>query len=207
MARRKWTLETIGQVLEGEQPFIQVGYTPKIKDRKEGEVWTDARGDTWKKTSYGKVSVNKQMDLIRDLTKRKCSVCGRDIDLGGNKLDFKVFPKTNKCYDCLEVQEFELRVTGKYKDYEDLKVLKNKRGIIKDFREKVTEAIDFLKNDSGKMSEVMSNGEVLTWTGKSNPQWLKDAQEDLVKVNEELVKINKEIEDLESKTICQISQA
>ena len=98
-------------------------------------------------------------------------------------------------------------MTGKYKDYEDLKVLKNKRGILKDFREKVTEAIDFLKNDSGKMGEVMSNGEVLTWTGKSNPQWLKDAQEDLVKVNEELVKINKEIEDLESKTICQISQA
>jgi hypothetical protein len=29
MARRRWNIETIKQVVEGEQPFIQSGYTGK----------------------------------------------------------------------------------------------------------------------------------------------------------------------------------
>ena len=36
-------------------------------------------------------------------------------------------------------------------------MLKNKRGLLIDFKEKVTEAIDFLKNDSGKIVKVNSN--------------------------------------------------
>ena len=199
MARRKWTLETIGQVLDGEQPFIQVGYTPKPKKHKEGDTWTDVHGITWKQLNGARIQVNEKADLIRDSIKRICSKCGQNIDFSCDKLDEKVWPKTGLCFDCLQVEEFELRVLGKYEDYENMKLLKNKRGLLKDFREKVIEAIDFLRNDSGKMSQVMADGEVMTWTGKSNPQWLIDAENDLIKVNEELKKMDKEIAELEVK--------
>ena len=177
MARRKWTLETIGQVLDGEQPFIQVGYTPKPKKHKEGDTWTDVHGITWKQLNGARIQVNEKADLIRDSIKRICSKCGQNIDFSCDKLDEKVWPKTGLCFDCLQVEEFELRVLGKYEDYENMK----------------------LRNDSGKMSQVMADGEVMTWTGKSNPQWLIDAENDLIKVNEELKKMDKEIAELEVK--------
>jgi len=193
MARRKWTHETIKQVLDGEQPFIQVGYDKKPIKRKEGEEWTDAKGKTWKMDGGVIVSVNKQMDSIRGLLKRICPGCGQDMDFTYDKLDHKVFPKTGKCYNCLEADEMVLRCTGKWEEYEKMKVLKYKRAALEEFREKVLEAIDFLKNDTGKMQEVMSNGDIVTFTGKSNPQWLIDAERDFVKVNEELEKMNEEI--------------
>ena len=199
MARRKWTLETISQVMDGENPFTQVGYTSKTKKRKIGEEWIDSKGITWRQLDNNtRVTVNKQADSIRKLMKRLCSICGQDMNFSNDKLDNKVFPKTGKCYNCLESEEMFYRVTGKWDSYEKLKILKNKRGALKDFRENVIESIDFLKNDSGKMGLVMENGEIITWTGKSNNQWLVDAEKDLIKVNEALEKINKEIIEFES---------
>ena len=115
----------------------------------------------------------------------------------GDRLDKKVFPKTGKCYNCLQIEEIGYRINGQWENYEKMKLLKNKRGALEDFKEKVVESIHFLKNDSGKMGDVLSNGEIMTWTGKCNPQWLKAAEKDLVKVNEELGKMDKEITTLE----------
>ena len=60
------------------------------------------------------------------------------------------------------------------------------------------DAIQYLKNDNGIMGDVTSSGELITYTGKCNPQWLIDAESDLVKVNEELKKMDEEISTLES---------
>jgi hypothetical protein len=200
MARRKWNYNTIQQVLDGEQPFIQFGYEPDVSRRKEGEIWKDSRGRKWQKKNGYKVQISSAdtpiLDKINELS--RCSVCGTNVRAYGNKLDQKVFPKTGKCYDCLEAEEMKYRVNGQWDNYEKMKVLKNKLGALKEFKEKVIDSINYLKNDSGKVGEVMSNGEVITWTGKCNPQWLIDAERDLIKVNQELEKMNKEITTLES---------
>lgn len=200
MARRRWNLETIEQILDNQNPFIQVGYSVPKKDRKVGEEWTDSKGVTWKKISEdGVVKVNKQMDSIREQIKRICSSCGQDIDFSCDKLDEKFFTKTGKCFTCVQLTEMELRVQGEaFDNYEKLKILKYRMGMLNDFKSKVEEAIDYLKNDSGKMGEVLSTGELMTWDGKCNPQWLEDAQRDLLKVTDEIVKVKKEIEDFES---------
>jgi murein L,D-transpeptidase YafK len=190
MARRKWTYDTIQQVLDGEQPFIQVGYDKKTIKRKEGEEWTDSKGKSWKMENGAISSVNKQMDSIRELVKQKCSVCGQRMDFTTDKLDHKVFGKTGKCFDCLQLEEISLRVDApKWAAYQEKKILSNKLGALREFKEKVLEAIDFLKNDDGKMGEVLATGEIVTFTGKSNPQWLVDAEKDLIKVNDELKKM------------------
>jgi len=197
MARRKYNIEIIKQLMDGENPFYQSGYGPKRIKRKEGEEWTDGKGKTWKIKSGAKISVNKQMDTIRNMLKRICTGCGQDMDFTYDRLDHKVFPKTGKCYKCLELEEFELRVSGKWEDYEKKKIMKNKLGMLKDFKEKVIETIDFLKNDTGKMEDVMSNGDIVTFRGKANPQWLMDAERDFIKVNEEIVKMENEISKFE----------
>jgi hypothetical protein len=200
MARRKWNYETIQQVLDGENPFIQVGYEPNISQRKEGEIWKDSRGNKWQKKNGYKVQLSSTdtpiLDKLNELS--RCSICGTNVRAYGDRLDQKVFPRTGKCYDCLQIEEMDYRINGQWKNYEKMKLLKNKQGVLEDFKEKVIDSINFLKNDSGKMGDVLSNGEIMTWTGKCNPQWLKAAEEDLIKVNGELEKMEKEITTLES---------
>ena len=199
MARRRWNYETIQQVLDGENPFVQIGYTPKAKKRKNGEKWTDSKGRSWKKANGAIVSVNKQMDSIREMIKQVCSVCGQRLDFSGDKLDHKVFPKTGKCFDCLQAEEMLYRVNGTWDDYENLKILKYKLGMLRDFKQKVAESIEYLENDTGKTEDVLSTGEIVTFTGKCNPQWLVDARVDLIKADEEIKKIEGEIAKLEPK--------
>jgi len=79
-------------------------------------------------------------------------------------------------------------------------MLKNKLGKLHDFKQKVEEAVEFLKTDSGKMELVMPTGELMTWTGKSNPQWLIDAEADLIKANNEIENVKEEIDKLQPKT-------
>jgi hypothetical protein len=193
MARRRWNIETIKQVVAGEQPFIQVGY--ESSSRKEGEIWKDSKGRKWQKKNGYKVQISSSDTPILDELNEasKCSICGTNVRAYGNKLDHKVFPKTGKCFDCLQDEEMILRATGKWESYEKMKILKYKRGVLKDFKEKVMESINYLKNDSGKIGEIMSDGKLMTWTGKCNSQWLTDAENDLIKVNTELIKTDEEI--------------
>ena len=200
MARRRWNYDTIQQVLDGENPFKQFSMTPDIALRKEGEIWKDSKGNKWQKKNGYKVQISSTdtpiLDKLNELS--KCSVCGTNVRAYGDKLDKKTFSRTDKCYDCLVAEEIKYRINGQWENYEKMKVFRNKLGMLKEFKEKVIESINYLKNDSGKMGEVMSSGEVITWTGKCNPQWLKDAENDFVKVNTEIERMKKEIIDLES---------
>ena len=197
MARRRYNIETIKQIVDGENPFFQSGYTKKSKKRKDGDEWID-KGITWKKVNGNIIKVNKQADVIREIIKQKCSKCGQRMDFTNDKLDHKVFGKTGMCFDCLQIEELPIRLNKElWNAYEQKKITKNKLSILKDFREKVIESIDYLKNDTGLIHEVMSTGEMITFKGKCNPQWLIDAKADLIKVNEEIKKIEDEISKLE----------
>lgn len=196
MARRKWTNETIKQVVSGEMPFIQVGYTGPSKRRKVGDEWTDGKGFCWKKTKNGVVSVNKQADLIRELVRPRCSSCNIDINLFGDRVDKKVFSKTGKCFECLDFDETMLKVTGQYDIYENLKIAKNKLSYLYDFRTKVIESINYLKKDDSKMSLVASNGELMTWTGSQNIALLEEAEKDLLEVEKLIAEVEVMVENM-----------
>mgnify|MGYP007070601236 CR=1 FL=1 len=94
MARRKYNVEIIKQIVDGQQPFIQIGYDKAKKRYKNGDEWTDSKGNTWKMEHGAKFKVNKQADLIREMVQPKCSKCGQRIDFSCDKLDHKVFPRT-----------------------------------------------------------------------------------------------------------------
>lgn len=196
MARRKWTIETIEQVQSGEQPFIQVGYTGPSKRKKVGDEWVDGKGKRWKKTENGIVSVNQQSDSIRDLVRQICPDCGMNVSMLGNKLDKKMFLKTGKCYDCVEFEEMGLRTSGKFKAYEEKKILQNKLSYLHDFRNQLIESIDYLKKDDSVLSLVTSQGDVVKWTGSQNAELLKIAETDLVDVNKLIADVEKMVSEL-----------
>lgn len=197
MARRKWNHNTIQQVLDGENPFIQVGYSKKYKSRKNGEIWADSKGNTWKQLSPGnKVRVNKQMDEIRELIRPRCQTCNLDINLFGTRSDEKTFAKTGKCFECLEIEEVTLRCTGKYDAYETKKLLKNKLSALKEFKKSCIDTIEYLKTDNCKMELVASNGEIASWTGAQNERVLKEATSDLEKSNKEIIDLEHAISQL-----------
>lgn len=188
MAKRRWKLQDIQAVMDGDNPFIQVGYTnPKL--RKVGDEWTDGKGVTWKKTKNGIERVNKQMDAIRELVKPRCKKCNVDINLFGDKLDKKVFPKTQMCFDCLQAEEMLLRTTGQFEKYQELKMTKTRLSMLKEFRKNVAESIEFLKKDDCKVSWVTSNGDITTWTGAMNAELLKEAESDLIKADDEIKRV------------------
>jgi hypothetical protein len=196
MARRKWNLKTIEDVVDGNNPFIQIGYTPESSDRKEGESWSDSKGRKFLRKDGRNIRVSSTntplLDAINELS--KCSKCGLNVKNYGNVLDKKVFPKTQMCYDCLEEEEMVYRVNGQWEEYQHMKILKNHRSALVNFRDKVLESIDFLSKETGKIKETMPDGKELVFSGTSNPQWLEDAKADLIKVDVELEKITKEIE-------------
>lgn len=193
MARRKWTLETIQQVVEGEKPFIQVGYEPSSVQRKEGEEWTDTKGINWKIQNGAKVRVNKQADSIRELVKRRCSNCGFDVDMLGDKLDRQMHAKTGKCLDCVQAEEMEMICNGTYKRFVERKMLKNKLSVAKEFRKNVLESINFLKKDDCKIEMVHANGDITTYVGAQNEKLLKEAEADLVKVDKLITELEEQV--------------
>ncbi len=189
MARRKWNYETIQQTLNGETPFIQVGYTPKAKKRKVGDEWVDTKGRRWKKTENGVISVNQQADAIRELVRPRCSVCKKDVNLFGDRIDKKLFAKTGKCFECLECEETHLKLTGQYEKYENLKITRNKLSYLRDFKTNILESINYLRKDDSKLSLVSANGDITTWTGSQNKELLVEAEKDLAEVDKLIAEV------------------
>jgi hypothetical protein len=197
MAKRRWKMQEIEAVVNGENPFIQSGYTGKRGEKKIGDEWTDAKG-TWKKTKNGIVRVNKQMDAIRELVRPRCSTCNMDIALFGDKIDQKIHAKTGKCFSCLELFEQNVKLSGKYNFYEESKLLKNRLAALKEFQKNVIESIDYLKKDDSKIEMVCSNGDIVTWSGAQNEKLLSEAQNDLALCEKEIVRVEEEVAKMEA---------
>lgn len=192
MARRRWNLETIQQVVNNEQPFIQVGYSPKFVHRKEGDIWKDGKGIKWTIKNGAKIRVNSQADLIRELVKKKCSNCDFDISMLGNKLDEKLYAKTGMCLDCTQARELEMMIEGKYDKHVEITKLRNKISTAKEFRRNIIESIDFLKKDDCKIEMVHADGSMTTFIGAQNEKLLKEAEADLEKVDKLLIELEEE---------------
>jgi hypothetical protein len=197
MARRKWNIDTIKQVVEGEQPFPQFGYTGKKGPHKESDVWVDGKGIKWTIKNGNKIRVNEQADLIRDLCKRKCSDCGFDIFMLGNNLDQKTHTKFGKCFECHQKDEMILMADGKFHDHVKYKQLRTRLSLAKEFKKHTEESIKFLKSDDAKINMVMANGDITTFRGSKNNEFLVEVEKDLDKVN----KLIAELEALSNKTI------
>jgi hypothetical protein len=189
MARRKWNLSVVQQIMNGEQPFVQSGYSAPEVRHKNGDVWEDSKKKKWMKKNGAIIRVNDQADSIRELIKKRCSICGTDLGLFGDRLDEKVYSKTGKCLNCLQAEHTEMVCNGTFQEYSDKMILKNKLSTAKEFKKNVLETIDFLKKDDCKIEMVHSNGTVTTFVGAQNERLLKESEIDLEKVDKLIVEL------------------
>lgn len=192
MSRRRWNLETIQQIIDGEQPFIQFGYHPPTIKRKEGEKWTDSKGIKWILKKGIKIRINAQADLIRELVKRKCSKCGFDVGCWGTKLDEKIYAKTGMCLDCEQALHTVMMIEGTLDNHVAKTQLRNKISTAKEFKRNVIESIDFLKKDNSKIEMVHADGSMTTFVGSQNERLLKECESDLERVDKLLIELEEE---------------
>lgn len=148
--------------------------------RTEGEIWTE-KGKTWTIKNGIKKSVSKFNTIRKNL---RAPLCCPKCNKSMKSVDEQVYKFNNVCLDCTIEFEHELKIAGKYDDYEKARVLANAKGYVIDLER-------FLKDyvlDTNNASYVTEDGEVEAWIGDSS----KRASE---LVEPELEKIKKQIYD------------
>jgi len=75
------------------------------------------------------------------------------------RLDKKMWPIHNMCFDCVIHMETELRRNGKFKEYEQKKIEENMKSYLKDTKQKAKEylealnQVEFLQNSMGDIEK------------------------------------------------------
>lgn len=194
----KSNLSIVQDYVDGNRPFIQVGYDPNLENnkRKEGEIWEDSQGNKW----MWKNGIKRKVPKIAQIKiEQKCSICNADTKWG-NYLDLKVYPKTGRCYDCNITFDSKLKILGVFEDYEKHKIYKNMISEMNDFKQQMEESITYLSADNSlpKLQYFNEDGSQEFWTDDTDMKTkvLTDLKKDLISVNDRIDELNKKISEL-----------
>ena len=196
-ASGKSNLGIVKDYLDGNRPFVQVGYDPNLQNsnRKEGEEWTDNNGNKWIKKNGVVKKVPKKASLI---VEQRCKNCNADVRFG-NYLDDQVWPKTQLCYDCFIDNETNLKIMGVWKEYNELRDLKNEKSGLLEIKQKFEETKSWCeKNKSNPVTFVEDDGSIEKWEGLVDYDKIhKDVVFDLNVINDRLSVLDDKILQLE----------
>ena len=154
----------------GASTGTQIGYSKKIEEYKEGDVWTEDR-KTWTIKNGIKQTVSK-LDIIKKevFMPLSCPCCGKIMKKRLDKPNYKIH---KKCHDCVIEFEHKLRYTGKYDDYIKKLETKNSLNIVDEMESYLLDAIN--TSNSGYVSE---DGVVEKWSGGVNKkEWNQKIKE------------------------------
>jgi len=165
----------------GESSELQVGYTAKKEDHKEGDIWEEG-GKKWTikdgiKQTYTKLDEVKKEAILPLF----CPSCK---SLMKKRNDSKMYKIHKMCFDCVIDMEAKLKIEGKYEEYERNMIAKNAENYIDDLEQYLLEAIN-----TSNTQYVSERGEVERWKGGINKE---EFTEQMVK---NFAKYRKQIED------------
>jgi len=148
---RTQTKNTVGFVEQKE--FVK---------REVGEQWTDNDGNIWEQKKGYKVKLGKLSELrdsLKDFPNCK-EGCTSHMNPTRNDLRMKVIH--GMCLDCVIEMEHELKMEGKYEEYERSKILENAKAWLKQAE---------LEKDTIKLAMqarfVNEDGSLEEWDGMS----------------------------------------
>ena len=104
---------------------VSFGESKEFIKREVGDQWTDDDGNIWEQKKGYKVKLGKLSELRKELTTfPKCQkeVC---TCTNPNRNDLKMKSIHGMCFDCVVDMENNLKIEGKYKEYERQKLLNN----------------------------------------------------------------------------------
>ena len=141
----------------GESSELQVGYTAKKEDYKEGDVWEE-NGKQWT-IKDGIKQTHTKLDKIKKeaILPLFCPNCKT---LMKHRNDAKMYKIHKTCFNCVVEMEHQLKIEGKYKEYERNMVAKNAEKYLDDLETYLLEAIN-----QSNSSYVSERGEVERWKG------------------------------------------
>ena len=184
MSNKLQNIKAVKQMLDGTHKFQTkktIGFTDakqKAKKNQKREI-----GDTWEEKIGTTTYLIEQKDGFR-VKKPKNSVaeevrkylnsypnCKKECcKTSFNHLDKKMQKIHGMCFDCVIDMEHELRMTGKYEEYERNKIkenaiawLKNAEEDVKQLKQVYTEAQQYVTNADGLME---------TWDAQMTPEEL-----------------------------------
>lgn len=146
----------------GSSSELQVGYTAKKEDHKEGDIWEEG-GKKWTikdgiKQTYTKLDEVKKEAILPLF----CPSCK---SLMKKRNDSKMYKIHKMCFDCVIDMEAKLKIEGKYEEYERNMIAKNAENYIDDFEQYLLEAIN-----TSNTQYVSERGEVERWKGGINKE-------------------------------------
>ncbi len=163
----------------GESAELQVGYTTKKEDHKEGDIWEEG-GKKWTIKDGIKQTATK-LDKIKKeaILPLFCPNCG---SLMKNRNDPKMYKIHKKCFNCVVDMEAKLRYQNKFEEYERNMVANNAKDIANDIEKYLLEALN--SSNTGYVSE---KGEVERWKGGLDKEKLSKQFKDDIKEFKEKV--------------------
>ena len=161
----------------GESSELQVGYTTKREDHKEGAIWVEG-GKKWIikdgiKQTYTKLDRAKK-EAILPLFCPKCS------SLMKKRNDTKMYNIHKMCFNCVIDMEGKLKIEGKYDEYERNAVANNAEAYAHHLESYLMDALN-----TSNTQYVSEKGEVERWKGGIDKEKLtKEIKESLVEFKE-----------------------
>ena len=133
--------------------------------REVGERWTDENGKEWEQRDGYKISVTKTLDLLaQHRMPEHCPNCNNVM--AKKHLDERMWRIHKMCFDCVIDMEHQLRLEGKYDDYEKQKVKENALAWLRDAEKDVEDLVNAYKY----ASFVNQDGSVEKWSGGLSPE-------------------------------------
>jgi len=153
----------------GESSELQVGYTAKKEDHKEGDIWEE-NGKKWTIKDGIKQTATK-LDKVKKeaIMPLFCPSCGSMMK---KRNDVKMYKIHKKCFDCVIDMEAKLKNEGKFKEYERTIVANNAESYLNDLEQYLLEAINI-----SNTQYVSERGEVERWKGGINKEEFKEYME------------------------------
>ena len=185
MSKKLQNIKAVQQMIAGEHKFQSKKITGFIDAKDEaiknkrhvtGEVWEeqDASGNKFvieQKDGY-RVKKTKNSEAFNELRAELKSFpnCRKDICTcpGTHRLDKKMQIIHKMCFDCVIEMEHELKIAGKYEEYEQQKMRENAEAWLKSAERDVA----LLKETYTQASQFVSstNGDIETWKEKMTPE-------------------------------------
>ena len=110
---------------------VSFGEKKTFVKREVGDRWTDDDGTLWEQKKGYKVKLGKLSELRQNLN--KFPNCKKEICTCTNpkRNDIKMKTIHGMCFDCVIQMEHELKIEGKYEEYEREKILANMKSWLK----------------------------------------------------------------------------
>ena len=141
----------------GESAELQVGYTSKKENHKEGDIWEEG-GKSWTIKDGIKQTATK-LDKVKKeaILPLFCPSCST---LMKTRNDSKMYKIHKTCFECVIKMESKLKLEGKYEQYERDMMANNAEDYINDLESYLLEALN-----SSNDQYVSERGEVDRWKG------------------------------------------